>query len=154
MTPTKKREKRTVLNSEGIKAIIEEYLSINEQIDLLTKRKEELKDNYIFPYGDTYGNLDEKGSRYVYENGYVFGKQKRVKTEVDAEKAEAYFKSLGLYERVVKPVIDASKIEQLISEGVINKNDMQEFMTVKETFAIHVKIDEEATITEGKRRDL
>ena len=123
---------------------VEEYSNLTKQEKAIKKRKDELS-KLIKEHAQKNGVKDSNGSSYMSNDRFVFGSQARKSIKLNHERAKDYLVSSGLYDRVVefKETISESKLEQLIAEGLISTESLEQLVDVKVTYAIDVKEREE-----------
>lgn len=117
-----------------------QYVTIREQIKKMKKRKRELG-NQIKEYAEKNADADDSGNYYMSDDNFVFGKQARQSVGIDDEKAEEKLKELGLWEEatVIKREVDEDKIEELLEEGLISYDDVEEMSYHKISYAVSVR---------------
>ena len=127
-----------------IEDALREYAEIREKEKLLRERKE-LLSKYIKEYVSNNGSKDSKGSYYSENSNFVYGSQAKKSIKINEDKAKRFFHDKGLYERVVTTVeqVDEMKIEQLIAEGLISPDDIEEIVDIKVSYSLDVRQKEE-----------
>ena len=117
----------------------EKLFKLNAQIKSLTDEAKRLKDA-IGVFVEKHGEADSGGSKVLEFDEYSATRQRRVKVEIDQEKAVAKCKELGEGGCVVvKEEVDEKKFEALIADETLSSQDVKKMVKETETFAILVK---------------
>ena len=127
-----------------IEDALREYAEIREKEKVLRERKEQLS-KYIKEYVSTNGSKDSKGSYYSENEKFVYGSQAKKSIKINEDKAKNFFSDKGLLDKVLTTVeqVDETKIEQLISEGLISPEDIEQIVDIKVSYSLDVKVKEE-----------
>lgn len=104
-------------------------------------RKEEVKLRFMEKL-EAEGYEDEKGHRYLDLGEEVDGievvcRQKRVSQNINAERAHEFLEERGLWKKAtrVERVLDETKLGKLVFEGEITREELDELIDRKETYA-------------------
>lgn len=117
----------------------QEYSILRDQEKSIKERKEVLS-NLLKTYATEHGHSDDKGSRYVENDSFIFGSQCRRSVSFKPTAIE-WLKKKGLNDAIiVTESIDTEGVERYIDSGDINVEELEQQTTVKETYAIDVKI--------------
>lgn len=127
-----------------IEEALREYAEIREKEKLLKERKDQLS-KYIKEYVSSNGAKDSKGSYYSENEKFVYGSQAKKSVKINEDKAKNFFSSKGLLDKVITTVeqVDETKIEQLIAEGEISPEDIEEIVDIKVSYSLDVRVKEE-----------
>lgn len=127
-----------------IEVLLKEYAEVREQEKFLKKRKEELAKE-IKAHVVANGSKDSKGSYYSENEKFVYGSQAKKSIKINEDKAKNFFNNKGLLDRVITTVeqVDETKIEQLIAEGLISPEDIEEIVDIKVSYSLDVREKEE-----------
>lgn len=104
-------------------------------------RKEEVKLRFMEKL-EAEGYEDEKGHRYLDLGEEVDGievvcRQKRVSQNINVERAHEFLEERGLWKKAtrVERVLDETKLGKLVFEGEITREELDELIDRKETYA-------------------
>lgn len=127
-----------------IEEALREYAEIREKEKLLKERKDQLS-KYIKEYVSSNGAKDSKGSYYSENEKFVYGSQAKKSVKINEDKAKNFFSSKGLLDKVITTVeqVDETKIEQLIAEGEISPEDIEQIVDIKVSYSLDVRQKEE-----------
>lgn len=127
-----------------IEDALREYAEIRQKEKLLKERKDQLS-KYIKEYVSSNGAKDSKGSYYSENEKFVYGSQAKKSIKINEDKAKNFFSSKGLLDKVITTVeqVDETKIEQLIAEGEISPEDIEEIVDIKVSYSLDVREKEE-----------
>lgn len=127
-----------------IETLLKDYAYLRDQEKLIRKRKEELAKE-IKEYVTKNGAKDSKGSYYSENESFIYGSQAKKSIKINEDKAKNFFESKGLLDRVITTVeqVDEMKIEQLIAEGEISPDDIEEIVDIKVSYSLDVRPKEE-----------
>lgn len=127
-----------------IEVLLREYSEVREQEKFLKKRKEELAKE-IKQHVVSNGSKDSKGSYYSENDQFIYGSQAKKSIKINEDKAKDFFYSKGLLDRVITTVeqVDEMKIEQLIAEGLISPEDIEEIVDIKVSYSLDVREKED-----------
>ena len=122
-----------------IASYVQEYNELRKQESLLKKRKDELA-KLIKDHASNHGTKDSTGSAYCESDRFIFGSQVRKSVKLNHDKAREFLVPLGLYEKVVemKEVVNEDKIEQLIIDGELTDEDLEQMVDIKTTYSVSV----------------
>jgi hypothetical protein len=124
----------------GASKLAQQYVAIRNQIKEMKKRKKELGGR-IKEYAEQNADPDNNGNFYLSDDNYTFGKQARQSVGIDEEKAEEYLKELGIWEQAskVERKVDEDKIEDLLEEGKLDYDDIEEISYRRVSYAVSVR---------------
>lgn len=127
-----------------IKAIVREYNHLREQQKFIKKRQSELADK-IKKYSAEYGVKDSKGNMYLEDEEFIYGQQARKSVKLNEDKAKELFRRKDVYDLVVekevieKEIINEEKLSELVEEGRISMEELEEVTDIKVSYAIDVR---------------
>lgn len=133
------KKSKTTLTRRTPEDLVYELDTLKAQKKILEQREKELK-ALLDEVLEAEGAKDDKGSYKLIVGDKLAVKQARTSIKLNNEKAEEFFKSIGIWEDVIetKEVINEDLVEQaLVSEAFT----MEEFETIcdkKVTYAILV----------------
>lgn len=115
------------------------YVDIKEKIAALTAEQDDIK-IHLKDEARHKGVLDAKGNAVLCEGGWKVTCQKRMSAKIDADKAEPYLRSKGLWAKVTNTitVIDENKVEDQFQRGALTQAEVMKFTVVKESEALLV----------------
>jgi len=127
---------------ETVKSEVRQYQSLKDEVDLLNKRKDDVKGR-IFSAAEAYGEQSDKG-HFVFEiNDAVSGiknviKQRRATKSFNPESAETLLASKGLRDKCIKTIeiLDEDAIMAAYYEGSLTDEDIDTMFPDKVTWAL------------------
>lgn len=127
-----------------IEELLREYADIREKEKFLKTRKDQLSKE-IKEYVTKNGAKDSKGSYYSESDKFVYGSQAKKSVKINEDKAKNFFYDRGLLDRVITTVeqVDEEKIEQLIAEGLLSPEDIEEIVDIKVSYSLDLRVKEE-----------
>lgn len=135
--------------SESMKALAQEYLQLRKRKTEMDKRMKEISE-LLKAHAIDNGVKNSSGSSYCDFGDVVFGNQAKKSVRINTEKATDFFKSIGLYDKVVEITesISEEKIESLIAEGLVTEEDIEAIVDIKTSYAIDIKEIEQEEMPE------
>lgn len=135
----KKKAVQTSIPTRKPEDIIEELDRLKEQKKLLESREKDLKDD-LGAILEVEGAKDNKGSYKLIIGDKVAQKQARKSVKLNVERAETFFKEIGIWEEVieVKEILNEDLVEQALNQDKFTMDDLEEITDVKTTYAIVV----------------
>lgn len=143
---TRKKTASTVLGADEVADVLAEYLALEYQQNLLTKRVDELK-KALKSTVEVLGYTDDKGSLYVELDEPVVGpdgkeysllkNERRVIQSINTDRAETLVKSKGLEKQciILVPTLDENEILKAHYEGDISQEEIDSIFDTRENFA-------------------
>lgn len=128
-------------------AIIEkkvaEYDKLREEEKAIKSRQAVLSKE-IKEYASNHGVKDDKGNFYLENEEYVFGSMAKTTIKFDQEKALNYFKEHKMKSAIkVEERVDEKGVEQLINDGKLTMDDLEDLTISSVAYSISVKKKEE-----------
>ena len=121
---------------------LSQYESIKEQEKLIKERKEELS-KFLKSFAVSKGQQDSKGSSYITEGEFVVGNVASKKITFNQEKALAYITEhkSELVNDIMETVqiVSESKIEALVSKGLLSVDDVEQMVDTKITYRLNIQ---------------
>jgi len=142
--------KKASLSPADAEILVAQYDALRKQETEIKKQKEKISDQ-LKMYADTAGVQDDKGSKYVKTDNFVFGKQARTGVNFVHDVAVDALTKRGLTDAIdIIRAVNEEKFEQLVGEGKISVDEFVDIgaITSKTTFAIFVKSVEEMSEVE------
>jgi hypothetical protein len=129
------------MNKEEIQADIRQFATLKEQVDLITKRMNEVKKN-LTDAVDTYGEVDGRG-HIVLELGdesvgvVSLTKQRRATPSPDMEAIERILKEKELWDRCIVMVPEVNKDEVMAAsfDNLLSEEEIQEMYPLNVSYA-------------------
>lgn len=134
-----KKKSKTKMVSRNPEEIINEMEVLKQRKKDLDSRLKSLKgDLTVIIEGE--GTKDSKGSFNLIVGNKKAQKQARKSVKLDAEKAEEFFKSIGIWDEVIetKEIINEDYVEQALLNEKFTMEDLEAITNVKTTYAIVV----------------
>jgi hypothetical protein len=129
---------------DELKKNLRQYLSLKGEVDLLSKRQNELKKRLSDSLDDV--EADDRGHRKFTVTDDIKGevtltKQKRVSKTLDMEVAEDILTKRGIKDNCIKmvPMLDESAIMSAFYEGYITEEDIDAMFPAKVSYAFLVE---------------
>lgn len=131
------KKPKTTLTRRTPEDLVYELDSIKAQKKLLEQREKELKAQLDVVL-ETEGAKDDKGSFKLIVGDKLAVKQARTSIKLNNEKAEEFFKSIGIWEDVVetKEVINEDLVEQALVSEAFTMDEFEAICEKKVTYAI------------------
>jgi uncharacterized membrane protein YheB (UPF0754 family) len=128
-----------------IKTNLRQYLSLKKEIELLTKRQDELKSR-LKSTVEAAGETDDRGHVILKVEDEITGEvtltqQRRVSKSLDMDVAETLLKERGIYDKCVKmiPVLQEDAIMSCVYTGELSEADVDTMFPSKISYAFLVK---------------
>lgn len=146
---TKQKHKARIKSKTGATSLISllaEMEKVKESKKLLDSREKELKAR-ILEFVSSEGVKDSKGSTKLIHGDKLIQNQARVSVKLNANKAEDYFRGIGIWDKVseTKEVINEDYVEQAILEELITPEELETLVDKKVTYALVISKYEEET---------
>lgn len=146
---TKQKHKARIKSKTGATSLISllaEMEKVKESKKLLDSREKELKAR-ILEFVSSDGVKDSKGSTKLVHGDKLIQNQARVSVKLNANKAEDYFREIGIWDKVseTKEVINEDYVEQAILEELITPEELETLVDKKVTYALVISKYEEET---------
>ncbi len=128
-----------------IKSNLRQYLSLKKEVEVLTKRQEELKSR-LKSTVEASGETDDRGHVTLKVDDEITGEvtltqQRRVSKTLDMDIAEALLKERGIYDKCVKmiPVLQEDAIMSCVYTDELSEADIDKMFPSKISYAFLVK---------------
>jgi hypothetical protein len=128
-----------------IKSNLRQYLSLKKEVEVLTKRQEELKSR-LKATVESAGETDDRGHVILKVDDEITGEvtltqQRRVSKTLDMDVAEALLKERGIYDKCVKmvPVLQEDAIMSCVYTDELSEADIDTMFPSKISYAFLVK---------------
>ena len=135
----KTESEKTTLPVRKLEDVIHELDSLKEKKKLIEKREKELKED-LGKILEAEGTKDNKGSFSLVVGDKIAQKQARKTVSINQERAEHFFKKIGIWEEVieVKEVINEDYVEQALNNEKFTIEELEDITDVKTVYAIVV----------------
>ena len=128
-----------------IKSNLRQYLSLKKEVEVLTKRQDELKAR-LKSTVESAGETDDRGHVTLKVDDEITGEvtltqQRRVSKTLDMDIAEALLKERGIYDKCVKmiPVLQEDAIMSCVYTDELSEADIDKMFPSKISYAFLVK---------------
>jgi hypothetical protein len=128
-----------------IKSNLRQYLSLKKEVEVLTKRQDELKSR-LKATVESAGETDDRGHVTLKVDDEITGEvtltqQRRVSKTLDMDIAEALLKERGIYDKCVKmiPVLQEDAIMSCVYTDELSEADIDRMFPSKISYAFLVK---------------
>ena len=128
-----------------IKSNLRQYLSLKKEVEVLTKRQDELKSR-LKSTVEASGETDDRGHVTLKVDDEITGEvtltqQRRVSKTLDMDIAEALLKERGIYDKCVKmiPVLQEDAIMSCVYTDELSEADIDRMFPSKISYAFLVK---------------
>jgi hypothetical protein len=128
-----------------IKSNLRQYLSLKKEVEVLTKRQDELKSR-LKSTVEASGETDDRGHVTLKVDDEITGEvtltqQRRVSKTLDMDIAEAILKERGIYDKCVKmiPVLQEDAIMSCVYTDELSEADIDRMFPSKISYAFLVK---------------
>jgi hypothetical protein len=128
-----------------IKSNLRQYLSLKKEVEVLTKRQDELKSR-LKSTVESAGETDDRGHVTLKVDDEITGEvtltqQRRVSKTLDMDIAEALLKERGIYDKCVKmiPVLQEDAIMSCVYTDELSEADIDKMFPSKISYAFLVK---------------
>jgi hypothetical protein len=132
------------INKEDLTRNVQQFVSLKDEINLLTNRQKEIKTRLIDLVKE-YGEVDAKGHIVLQVDDKVTGvdkitHQRKVSKNLDMDIAEKIIQEKGLTERCVKmvPMLDEAEIMASFYRGELTEADIDAMFPEKVIYAFIV----------------
>lgn len=135
---------KQILKPQDMTSLLNEYQSILEKEKILKKRKNDIA-TLVKDYAEREGVKNNTGSFYCEDDQYIYGKQCRKSVSIDNEKAKDLLETKGLWREAVDivEVVNENKLENLVNEGKLSMQDIEDISVTKVTYAVDIKKKEQ-----------
>jgi hypothetical protein len=128
-----------------IKSNLRQYLALKKEVEVLSKRQEELKSRLKLTV-EAAGETDDRGHITLKIEDDIIGdvtltKQRKVSNPIDMDVAEALLKERGIYDKCVKmiPVLQEDAIMSCVYTDELSEADIDRMFPSKISYAFLVK---------------
>ena len=128
-----------------IKSNLRQYLSLKKEVEVLTKRQDELKSR-LKSTVESAGETDDRGHVTLKVDDEITGEvtltqQRRVSKTLDMDIAETLLKERGIYDKCVKmiPVLQEDAIMSCVYTDELSEADIDQMFPSKISYAFLVK---------------
>jgi len=128
-----------------IKSNLRQYLSLKKEVEVLTKRQDELKSR-LKSTVESAGETDDRGHVTLKVDDEITGEvtltqQRRVSKTLDMDIAETLLKERGIYDKCVKmiPVLQEDAIMSCVYTDELSEADIDRMFPSKISYAFLVK---------------
>jgi hypothetical protein len=128
-----------------IKSNLRQYLSLKKEVEVLTKRQDELKSR-LKSTVESAGETDDRGHVTLKVDDEITGEvtltqQRRVSKTLDMDIAEALLKERGIYDKCVKmiPVLQEDALMSCVYTDELSEADIDKMFPSKISYAFLVK---------------
>lgn len=131
---------------------VQEYNDLREQAKLIKERMDTLATE-IKDYSTKFGVEDDKGSKYLESEGFIYGCQIKKSINFNNDVAIPFFKQKGLtkaVKTVTTETINEKAVEKYIEEEKLTYAELESITTTKASFSVYVKAKEEMPEVEVK----
>ena len=132
------------LNKEDLTRNVQQYVSLKDEVSLLTNRREEVKKRLVDLLKE-YGEVDSRGHIVLEVDDKITGvskitHQRKVIKNLDMDIAEKIIQEKGLTERCVKmvPTLDEAEIMASFYRGELTEEDIDAMFPAKVIYAFIV----------------
>ena len=129
-----------------LKSNLRQYLALKKEVEVLSKRQEELKSRLKLTV-EAAGETDDRGHITLKIEDDIIGdvtltKQRKVSNPIDMDVAEALLKERGIYDKCVKmvPVLQEDAIMSCVYTDELSEADVDAMFPAKISFAFLVKV--------------
>lgn len=140
------RSAKRELSREDFDAFVRQYVEEKKFAETATARVNEKK-AAINTFVDKYGDVDDKGSKYIDVEGVdgvgAVKRERRVSTSLDEERATAWLKKHKLWEKFSVEVpahreLDTDALDAAAYTGEIPEETVESFHVVSEVWALRM----------------
>ena len=130
-------KKKTTVVARSVEDVVYELTVLKDRKKDIEKREKELKDQ-LGQILEAEGVKDSKGSFKLVVGDKLAQKQARKSVKLNREKAEEFFKSIGIWEEVIeiKEEINEDYVEQALLAEKFTVDELEEITDIKVTYAI------------------
>lgn len=131
-----------------LKRTIRQYLSLKDEVDLLSKRQTELKKR-LSEAVDSSGKMNDRGHKVLEVSDDIKGsvklmRQRKVSKTLDISVAEDILTKRGIKDACIKmiPMLDESAIMAAFYEDRLTEEDIDAMFPEKVTYAFLVNVED------------
>lgn len=130
-------KKKTTVVARSVEDIVHELTVLKDRKKDIEKREKELKEQ-LGTILEGEGVKDSKGSFKLVVGDKLVQKQARKSVKLNREKAEEFFKSIGIWEEVIeiKEEINEDFVEQALLAEKFTMEELEEITDIKVSYAI------------------
>ena len=130
-------KKKTTVVARSVEDLVYELTVLKDRKKDIEKREKELKDQ-LGQILEVEGIKDSKGSFKLVVGDKLAQKQARKSVKLNREKAEEFFKSIGIWEEVieVKEEINEDFVEQALLAEKFTMEELEKITDIKVSYAI------------------
>lgn len=130
-------KKKTTVVARSVEDIVHELTVLKDRKKDIEKREKELKDQ-LGQILEAEGIKDSKGNFKLVVGDKLAQKQARKSVKLNREKAEEFFKSIGIWDEVieVKEEINEDYVEQALLAEKFTMEELEEITDIKVSYAI------------------
>lgn len=132
-----KLKKKTTVVARSVEDVVHELTALKDRKKDIEKREKELKEQLgIILEGE--GVKDSKGSFKLVVGDKLAQKQAKKSVKLNREKAEEFFKSIGIWDEVIeiKEEINEDSVEQALLAEKFTMEDLEKITDIKVSYAI------------------
>lgn len=132
-----KLKKKTKVVNRSVEDVVHELTALKDRKKDIEKREKELKEQ-LGEILEGEGIKDSKGSFKLVVGDKLAQKQARKSVKLNRDRAEEFFKSIGIWEEVVeiKEEINEDNVEQALLADKFTMDELETITDVKTTYAI------------------
>ena len=137
MVAKAKLKKKTTVVARSVEDVVHELTVLKDRKKDIEKREKELKEQ-LGTILEAEGVKDSKGSFKLVVGDKLAQKQARKSVKLNREKAEEFFKSIGIWDEVieVKEEINEDYVEQALLAEKFTMEELEEITDIKVSYAI------------------
>ena len=130
-------KKKTKVVTRSVEDVVYELTALKDRKKDIEKREKELKDQ-LGQILEGEGIKDSKGSFKLIVGDKLAQKQARKSVKLNREKAEEFFKSIGIWDDVIeiKEEINEDSVEQALLAEKFTMEELEDITDIKVTYAI------------------
>ena len=130
-------KKKTTVVARSVEDIVHELTVLKDRKKDIEKREKELKEQ-LGTILEAEGVKDSKGSFKLVVGDKLAQKQARKSVKLNREKAEEFFKSIGIWDEVIeiKEEINEDYVEQALLADKFSMEELEKISDIKVTYAI------------------
>ena len=132
-----KLKKKTTVVARSVEDIVHELTVLKDRKKDIEKREKELKEQ-LGTILEAEGVKDSKGSFKLVVGDKLAQKQARKSVKLNREKAEEFFKSIGIWDEVIeiKEEINEDYVEQALLADKFSMEELEKISDIKVSYAI------------------
>jgi len=130
-------KKKTTVVARSVEDIVHELTVLKDRKKDIEKREKELKEQ-LGTILEAEGVKDSKGNFKLVVGDKLVQKQARKSVKLNREKAEEFFKSIGIWDEVIeiKEEINEDYVGQALFADKFSMEELEEITDIKVTYAI------------------